>query len=152
MSPSQLRAKIVAERMAWINRMLANLRALPLDTYAAFQSDPRNLAAAESYLRRALEALLDLGRHVLAKGFGQAVTEYKEVAMALVQTGVLNQQKGNLLRELAGYRNRLVHFYHEISNQELYEICTVRLNDVDILLAAIIDWIKAHPEMIDHAL
>ena len=152
MSPSQLRAKIVAERMAWINRMLANLRALPLDTYATFQSDLRNLAAAESYLRRALEALLDLGRHVLAKGFGQAVTEYKEVAMALVQTGVLNQQKGNLLRELAGYRNRLVHFYHEISNQELYEICTVRLNDVDILLAAIIDWIKAHPEMIDHAL
>lgn len=152
MSPSQLRAKIVAERMAWINRMLANLRALPLDTYATFQSDPRNLAAAESYLRRALEALLDLGRHVLAKGFGQAVTEYKEVTMALVQTGVLNQQKGNLLRELAGYRNRLVHFYHEISDQELYEICTVRLNDVDILLAAIIDWIKAHPEMIGQAL
>jgi uncharacterized protein YutE (UPF0331/DUF86 family) len=93
MSPSQLRAKIVAERMAWINKMLANLRALPLDTYATFQSDPRNVAAAESYLRRALEALLDLGRHVLAKGFGQAVTEYKEVAMALVQTGVLNQQR-----------------------------------------------------------
>ncbi|MCJ7791266.1 MAG: DUF86 domain-containing protein [Dehalococcoidia bacterium] len=149
MSPSQLRAKIVAERMAWINKMLANLRALPLDTYATFQSDPRNVAAAESYLRRALEVLLDLGRHVLAKGFGQAVTEYKEVAMALVQTGVLNQQNGNLLRELAGYRNRMVHFYHEISDQELYEICTVRLNDVNVLLAAIIDWIKAHPELID---
>jgi uncharacterized protein YutE (UPF0331/DUF86 family) len=149
MSPSQLRAKIVVERMAWVKKMLANVRALPLDTYATFQSDPRNVAAAESYLRRALEALLDLGRHVLAKGFGQAVTEYKEVAMALVQTGVLNQQNGNLLRELAGYRNRMVHFYHEISDQELYEICTVRLNDVNVLLAAIIDWIKAHPELID---
>lgn len=151
MSPSQLRAKIVAERMAWINKMLANLRALPLDTYATFQSDPRNVAAAESYLRRALEALLDLGRHALAKGFGQAVTEYKEIAMALVQTGVLNQQNGKLLRELAGYRNRMVHFYHEISDQELYEICTVRLSDVNVLLAAIIDWIKAHPGMIDQA-
>jgi len=32
-------------------------------------SDPRNVASAESYLRRGLEALLDLGRHLLAKGF-----------------------------------------------------------------------------------
>ena len=29
-----------------------------------FRADPRNVAAAESYLRRALEALLDLGRPV----------------------------------------------------------------------------------------
>lgn len=152
MTPSQLRAKVIAERVAWINRMLANLRRLPLDSYVTFRSDPRNVAAAESYLRRALEALLDLGRHVLAKGFGQAVAEYKDVAINLVQISVLDQKKGNLLRELAGYRNRLVHFYHEISDQELYEICTARLNDIEMLLAALTDWIKAHPEMIDQSL
>jgi hypothetical protein len=64
----QLRAKVIAERVAWIRQMLAGLRTLPLDTFDSFQSDPRNMAAAESYLRRALEALLDLGRRLLAKG------------------------------------------------------------------------------------
>jgi uncharacterized protein YutE (UPF0331/DUF86 family) len=152
MTPSQLRAKVIAERVGWINRMLANLRKLPLNSYAAFGSDPRNIAAAESYLRRALEALLDLGRHVLAKGFGQAVAEYKDVARNLVQFTVLDQQKGDLLRELAGYRNRLVHFYHEISDQELYEICTARLSDIEMLLTAMTDWIKSHPELIDQSL
>jgi len=152
MTPSQLRAKVIAERVAWINRMLANLRRLPLDSYVTFRSDPRNIAAAESYLRRALEALLDLGRHVLAKGFGQAVAEYKDIAINLVQSGVLDRKKGELLRELAGYRNRLVHFYHEISDQELYEICTARLNDIELLLAAMTDWMKSHPEMIDESL
>jgi uncharacterized protein YutE (UPF0331/DUF86 family) len=152
MTPSQLRAKVIAERVGWINRMLAKLRRLPLDSYITFRSDPRNIAAAESYLRRALEALLDLGRHILAKGFGQAVTEYKEVAINLVQFSVLDQKKGDLLRELAGYRNRLVHFYHEISDQELYEICTARLNDIEMLLEAMTDWMKSHPEMIDQSL
>ena len=152
MTPSQLRAKVVAERVAWVNRMLTQLRAVPSETYTIFISDPRNIAAAESYLRRALEALLDLGRHLLAKGFGQAVTEYKEVAVALVKVGVLNQQEENLLRELAGYRNRLVHFYHEISDKELYAICTVQLKDIEILLNVIVNWIKSHPEMIDQAL
>ena len=152
MTPSQLRAKVIAERVAWINRMLANLRRLPLDSYVTFRSDPRNIAAAESYLRRALEALLDLGRHVLAKGFGQAVAEYKDIAINLVQSSVLDQKKGDLLRQMAGYRNRLVHFYHEISDQELYEISTARLNDIEMLLAAMTDWMKSHPEMIDQSL
>lgn len=152
MTPSQLRAKVIAERVAWINRMLANLRRLPSDSYDTFRSDPRNIAAAESYLRRALEALLDLGRHVLAKGFGLAVAEYKDVAMNLVQLGVLDQKKGDLLRQMAGYRNRLVHFYHEISDQELYEISTARLNDIEMLLAAMTDWMKSHPEMINQSL
>jgi len=149
-TPSQLRAKIIAERAAWIRGMLAGLRALPLDTYVTFESDPRNVAAAESHLRRALEALLDLGRHVLARGFGQAVVEYKEIAAALAQVGVLDKEKQLLLRKLAGYRNRLVHFYHEVSNQELYEICTRQLGDIETILTAILDWIGFHPEKIDH--
>ena len=150
MTPSQLRAKVVAERVAWIRRMLAGLRALPLDTRAHFESDPRNVAAAESHLRRALEALLDLGRHVLGKGFGQAVVEYKEVAAALAQVRVLDSDRQLLLRTLAGYRNRLVRFYHEVTNQELYEICTNQLADIETVLTAILDWIGSHPERINH--
>lgn len=150
MTPSGLRAKIVAERAAWVRRMTAGVRTLPLDTYDAFRADPRNAAAAESYLRRALEALLDLGRHVLAKGFGRAVTEYKDVARALAETGVLDDGHATLLRRFAGYRNRLVHFYHEVSGVELYEICTGELDDVETVLAAVLKWIDTHPEHVDH--
>ncbi len=152
MTPSQLRGKVVAERVAWIKRMLTHLRELSLDSYDTFRSDPRNIAAAESYLRRALEALLDLGRHIVAKGFGVGVAEYKDIATNLAQFGVLDEEGRKLLREMAGYRNRLVHFYQEISDRELYEISTRRLNDIETALAAMTDWIKSHPEMIDQSL
>ncbi len=142
----------MADRADWIRRMLAQLRALPADTLETFHSDPRNVAAAESYLRRALEALLDLGRHILAKGFARPVSEYREIGPALVSHGVLNQQQAQLLRQLAGYRNRMVHFYHEISERELYDIVTTELRDVDSALQAILDWLRNHPEMIDRAL
>jgi len=36
----------------------------------------------------------------------------------LVQVGVLDEEQGKLLREMAGYRNRMVHFYHQISDRE----------------------------------
>ena len=60
--------KIVAERAAWIEEMLRGVRALPLESYEQFIGDPRNVAAADSYVRRALEAVMDLGRDILAKG------------------------------------------------------------------------------------
>jgi uncharacterized protein YutE (UPF0331/DUF86 family) len=147
MTPSELRPRIIAERVNWIQRMLADLRSLPLESFDSFHSDPRNSASAESYLRRALEAFFDLGRHILAKGFGRPVSEYKEIARGLVEVRVLEEKDGNVLRQLAGYRNRLVHFYNEISERELYEICSNQLEDAELLLSKLTEWIRVHPEL-----
>lgn len=152
MTPARVSAKVVTERAGWVRAMLAGLRNLPLESLEEFRRDPRNAAAAESYLRRALEALLDLGRHVLAKSFGRAVAEYKEVANALVEEGILSGTEGDLLRQLAGYRNRMVHFYHEISFPELYSICSAQLSDVETVLRSLTDWVEKHPERVDGAL
>ena len=152
MTPSRLRATTVLERIAWITQMLAGIRALPLDDFSVFQADPRNVASAESYLRRGLEALLDLGRHLLAKGFGIAVTEYKEIANTAIQVGVLDQDTGSLLRDLAGYRNRLVHFYDAVSDRELYDICSKQSGDIEIVLTALVKWIREHPDKIDRTI
>ncbi|MBC7359833.1 MAG: DUF86 domain-containing protein [Desulfacinum sp.] len=152
MTPGQLRRTVVVERTAWVRAMLQGIRQLPLESFENFAGDPRNPAAAESYLRRALEGLLDLGRHLLAKGFGLAATEYKEIGRELERVGVLNREEGMRLRQLAGYRNRLVHFYHEVGLEELYDICTHHIGDIENLLETFLSWIKSHPEKIDTAL
>ncbi|RLC77355.1 MAG: hypothetical protein DRI61_11725, partial [Chloroflexi bacterium] len=83
MSPGEISKRVVLDRIAWIEQMLEDIRSLPLDNWEQFFADKRNVWTAESCLRRALEALLDLGRHILAKGFGVGVSEYKEVAVKL---------------------------------------------------------------------
>ncbi len=152
MGPSPIRAKVVADRIAWVRNMLASIRSLPRDSLADFTADPRTPAAAESYLRRGLEALLDLGRHILAKGLGRAVAEYRDVARGLEETGVLRPPESTLLFRMAGYRNRLVHFYHEVSVEELYQVCTQGLADMERVLAALEQWLQNHPEYLDQAL
>lgn len=67
MTPTLIRAGIVTERVAWVRRMISLANTLPLESLDIFIKDPRNAGAAESYLRRGIEALLDIGRHVLAK-------------------------------------------------------------------------------------
>lgn len=149
MTRSQVRAAVIADRVSWVRRMLEGLRSLPADSLDSFLSDSRTVAAAESYVRRGLEALLDLGRHVLAKGFGRAVVEYKDIPLQLREVGVLSEREAGLLRDMAGYRNRLVHFYSEVTPQELFHIRSSRLVDIEDVLSGLLRWLKAHPELID---
>ena len=101
------------------------------------------------YVRRALEALLDLGRHILGKGLGKGALEYKQVAVGLRNEGVLDEHAGAALVEMAGYRNRLVHFYDEVGAVELYEICTRRVDDVREVRDQLLAWLRANPQRVD---
>lgn len=152
MTPGLISTRIVSERLRWVEDMLCEIRALPLDDRQAFFSDRRNVWAAESCLRRALEALLDLGRHILAKGFGIGVSEYKEISARLEEKGVISPQEARLLRTLAGYRNRLVHFYHEVTPEELYELCAHRLRDLEQIAGALKQWLRDHRDYLDGTL
>ena len=152
MTPGKLSRRVVSDRLAWVGQMVRDIRSLPLKDREAFLADRRNVGMAESCLRRALEALLDLGRHILAKGFGLGVSEYKEIASRLGEQGVLSQEEASLLGVLAGYRNRMVHFYHQVGPNELYEVCAHDLGDVEHIAEAYRRWLKEHEEWLDETL
>ena len=87
----------------------------------AFISDSRNYAACETFLRHALEAMFDIGRHILARiGGFRLELEYKSIARGLGEKRIVSQRLVKRLIPIAGYRNRIVHFYHQITPDELY--------------------------------
>ena len=144
MSPGDIDLKVVAQRAFWISQMMDALKDLRLEEKAAFLADRHKIAAAESYLRRALEALFDIGRHILAKKFAFPTAEYREIAKSLFEKKVLGAEESELMRKMAGYRNRMVHFYHEITPEELHEICLYHLNEVKLLADKLVQWTKEH--------
>jgi uncharacterized protein YutE (UPF0331/DUF86 family) len=152
MTPKIISKRIVTDRLDTINYLLGEIRALPLQDRNAFFADRRNIWAAESCLRRSLEALFDIGRHILAKGYGLGISQYKEIATKLREKGIISEKEMALMQVLAGYRNRLVHFYHEVSAEELYEICAHRLGDLEVMVEAYRQWIREHPDKIDSEL
>ena len=127
---SNLNIKLIEDRLGFINKAVARLKRLSYIDERDFLDDD-NPAIAESYLRRSLEAIFDIGRHIIAKTAGKGIVEYKEIASALGDRGVITKQLAERLRLMAGYRNRLVHFYHEVNDKELYLITTGNLVDIE---------------------
>ncbi len=152
MTRGAISRRVVADRLGIARELLGDIRALPLSDQDEFFADRRNLWTAESCLRRTLEAMLDVGRHILAKGFAVGVSEYKEIATGLEQHGVLSPVDASLLRTLAGYRNRMVHFYHEVSGEELFAICGEQLGEVEQVCHALAEWIRENPARVDPVL
>lgn len=105
---SNLNMKLIEDRLGFVISSVARLKKLSCLDETDFLKDDRP-ATAESYLRRSLEAIFDIGRHVIAKSAGKPVVEYKEIASLLGKKGIITMEHAERLRLMAGYRNRLVH-------------------------------------------
>lgn len=134
MTPTGIQLKVVRERLDYAADCISQLRSLPAGTRQEFLSDRRNPLAADALLRRAIEALFDTARHILAKGFGVGKLEYREIARQAVEQGLVSEPAtGEAMWKIAGYRNRLIHHYEEVTPDELFGIVDLHLGDLDAI-------------------
>ena len=83
---------MVVDRLAFIEDALKEMRALCLKEKENFLEDKTSVAAVESYLRRSLEALFDIGRHILVhEGWHDYSMEYKSIANGIVEKRVVSK-------------------------------------------------------------
>jgi uncharacterized protein YutE (UPF0331/DUF86 family) len=142
---SNLNIKLIEDRIGLINRSINRLKKLSSLREETFL-DGDTPAIAESYIRRSLEAIFDVGRHIIARTAGKGIVEYKEVANALGTEGVVTKDLAERLRLMAGYRNRLIHFYHEITDRELFLIVKNNLSDMENFVKEIKTFIEKYRE------
>ncbi len=140
-----LQRESIEPRLDGIQKELTILRqfaALPLNE---FKSDVV-FDRTQLHLRFALEGIFHIGSHILSRIPGGRFTEYKELARKLGDVGVVSKEfaKEKLVR-MAGYRNRLTHFYQEITPDELYTIVRDHLGDIEQFLHAVKE-VCEHPE------
>lgn len=76
---SKLNLNRIEENLNLIGDFLEKLERLSKLSMNEFLADERNPAAAESFLRRCIETIFDIGRHILAKSFTFKPLEYKEI-------------------------------------------------------------------------
>jgi uncharacterized protein YutE (UPF0331/DUF86 family) len=90
-------------------------------------------------LFHAIQGCMDLAGHVIGdEGWGTPGS-YREMADILVNKQVISSGLGENLKKMIGCRNRLAHEYGKIDFEEVYEIMTKNLSDIDQFMEAIIN-------------
>ena len=133
MYKAPLNKEVLQARLSYIEDSLNSLERFKDVTYEEFRSNPDNFRIAFYDLRRALEAAMDVGSHILSRIPGARATSYKEISKLLGRHKIVPIDfADNQLARMAGYRNRMVHLYAEISEKELYEIIQQDLRDFEV--------------------
>lgn len=122
----------VKSRLIQIVKSIDRLERLVKAPKEDFLSPGSDLPAiVDSHLCRSLGAVFDVGRHLLAKSGGPELPlEYKSIATNLARFGIVPSDLEEALVMMARYRDRLVHFYHEITDEELHSIICNVLKDL----------------------
>ena len=136
---------LIEQRLSFILECYNQLIKFAEKTREEFLADKTLIAATESYLRRILESIFDIGRHILAKNTRvDLAQEYKGIAKGLGELKVVNQDLSKKLVQMAGYRNRLVHLYNLVTDEELYYIIKNDLGDIREFIKCINNYIVTH--------
>lgn len=112
-------------------KRLEELKSLSLNRL----SDDDNFAIASYNLRSALEATFDIVTHILSRIPGAQIEEYKKMAIEMGRQKIVPMEFAEKkLEKMARYRNRLTHFYFEVTPKEMYDIIQNDLGDFDVFL------------------
>ena len=124
-NPDKVR-KITSEILLSLER-LEELQRLPKDL---FLSDPHKIGSAKYNFIVAIEGVIDLCNHIIARNAFRTPEDYADTFRVMAERGALDMQFTSTLTQMARFRNRLVHIYWEVEDNELHRILQSHLEDI----------------------
>lgn len=145
MKKQPLEKDTIIKRINGIQAEIAELQKIGAQSLDEFSAKD-GYKLAEYHLHHALEGVFHISSHILSRIPGGQATEYAESARKLGEFGLIDKEFANTaLIKMAKYRNRIVHFYAEITPEEYYGIIKNNLGDFDVFLHAVKNVLE-HPE------
>jgi len=129
--------------IAEIQDNIKNLKVFTKLSYSEFHKDSRNYAVCEHHFRRALEGVLTTATHILSR-LPVKTKDYQEIIVSMGKYKVMPRAFAEKNKKLANYRNRLVHMYWEVSEEELYMVCKEHIKDLEKFCEYFLEYIRKH--------
>jgi uncharacterized protein YutE (UPF0331/DUF86 family) len=128
-----VRAEVIRKRLNKLDEYLVFLASLRRYNYSEFVENPEHYGSAERFLQLAIEAITDMGNHVIAEmGLG-IVNGYSDIPGILADKGYIGTDLREKWIRMIGFRNTLVHEYIDIDRQIVFDVLQYHLGDLEAL-------------------
>ena len=126
---------LVAKKLALIETCVEQLRTMARPE--ALRTDVREQRFVEHTLQIAIQAALDVASHIVSdERLGEPETN-RELFDLLVRGGRLPPALATSLRDMAGFRNVLVHGYQDVDLGIVEDVLTHHLGDLVAFVASV---------------
>ncbi|NYE58614.1 type VII toxin-antitoxin system HepT family RNase toxin [Carboxydothermus ferrireducens] len=129
--------KRVLDKIRVIENSLSKLKTLAQLPVNEFISDFKYFDSAKYNLQTAIEAMIDIGNHIISRRGLEVPRTYSDTFEILYKGGILTKKDADIYKLMAKFRNRIVHFYDEVDDIEVYRILQNNLGDFDSFIQQI---------------
>lgn len=112
---------IIEERVDKIREATKELLEYRKKSKGGFLKDTKLQYATMYGLVLGIEAICDIGSHILAKYFLVKCEHYEDIIKNLGENGVISKELSSRSKEMADFRNFLIHVYHKIDPNKVYD-------------------------------
>ena len=133
----------VTKRLAVIRDNVSALREMQGLTADQLRANRRDLAAAKHFLRESIEAMIDIASHMCVKGLLGTPASAVDAVILLRDGNVLTPAHASTYSKMVKYRNRLVHFYADVTVEEIRALIQDELTDFEMFVTDVADYLAA---------
>ncbi len=134
-------AELVAGKLAAIETYLRELRELARPS--ELETDVRERRFVEHTLQLAIQAALDVASHIVSDERLGEPRNNRELFERLAANGWIATDLAARLRDMAGFRNVLVHGYARVDVGVVRDVVERRLGDLDLFVSGVRARIRA---------
>ena len=125
-----VRPEIIRKRLNKLDEYLAILENARRYSWEEFVADPERYGSVERFLHLSLEALQDMGNHIIADLELGVVDRSRDIPDIFANQRWIDETMKDTWIRMIGFRNILVHDYLEVDRRIVYEILQNRLDDL----------------------
>ncbi|KXS50359.1 MAG: hypothetical protein A8274_360 [Halanaerobium sp. 4-GBenrich] len=126
-----VKKEIILERSQKCNEYLSQLEEIIEGVeFDDFNSKPLLYGSAERFLHLSIEALIDIGNHIISDNNLGRVNVYKDIALILAENGYLTEEEKKLFIKIIAFRNILVHDYMDLDRDVIFNLLKNNLKDI----------------------
>ncbi len=102
-----------------VRKTVSNLSEYAVISETKLLSDKTVLNAIKYNFIVAIQAVIDICHHIVARLAGKVPDEYGECFLILKDMGYIEPDYAVKLKSMAGFRNILIHLYHEVDDRRV---------------------------------
>jgi len=129
----KIKAEVLRKRLNKLDEYLAILRGLQKYSFDEFIADPQRYGSVERFLHLSIEAINDMGNHVVAELDLGEVNWYSDIPALLARADYIDDSLQEKWIRMIGFRNTLVHEYIEIDRKIVHDVLRNSLGDLEEL-------------------
>ena len=129
-----------------IDESVNQLREIAQIEKGDFLKDNKNITSAKYCLQTAIESCINIANHIISTKRYRRPQDYQDAFVVLNENNILPDGFALTMKQMARLRNRLVHLYWEVSNEELYKYIQNELGDFDTYVRHILDFVEKQGE------